>query len=249
MDFIKWIIPFINEGGKKLEVIGFDNAGKYDCFTKAIEKYRWPLNRNGLGFNETLELFKTWRNKLTDKDQHHLLKTCKEIFGWGGILKTESIEEIGDLNYFLKHMNQKLSQDEIIIYDLNPNYISSGFTKIYAALNENFVMYDGRVGAALCYFIRKYLEGKGEHKLPLELMFGWGLGRSEKNRNPSSETLRFKEITANRTIHFISNIKASWLLETIAKDKAIVIPIAKNPAEKVFALQTALFVLGEELPI
>jgi hypothetical protein len=201
---------------------------------------------------------------LESLEQAQLLKSCKKILKWGGILQVGRLEKINNLRFFLDHMNKKLSQEEIIIYDLNSSYISSGFTKIYAALNENFIMYDGRVGAALCYLIRSYLVRKYSEnknnvnttKLPAELKFGWSWGMGDigkrKNRNPNDDKSsfeKFEEITErNRDLHFISNIKANWLLNLIAENKKVIIPQADNHSEKVFALQTALFVLGEKIP-
>lgn len=258
-DFIRWLIPFINGSENKLKLIDLHYGGKYNNFNEAIYKYKWPLKSNGLNFKETTEKFAIWREKLKSSDQEQLLNTCKEILKWGRIPNHKKLESIKNLHFFLNHMNQKLSQDEIIIYDLNSSYINSGFTKIYAALNETFIMYDGRVGAALCYLIRSYLERDGKNKkaaiktmLPAELNFGWGWGMGEvdkrKNRNPNSDKStyeKFEEIEKNRELHFISNIKANWLLEIIAQDKAVEII---DCTEKVFALQTALFVLGENLP-
>ena len=60
--------------------------------------------------------------------------------------------------------------------------------------------------------------------------------------------IKFKEITTHRDLHFISNIKANWLLEYIAKDESIALLNIKEYPKRVFALQTALFVLGEEIP-
>ncbi|HPI31206.1 MAG TPA: hypothetical protein PLB59_12940 [Bacteroidales bacterium] len=119
-------------------------------------------------------------------------------------------------------------------------------------------MYDGRVGAALCYMIRTYLESennnlteKKEHDDELKFGWNWGQGNPEtrKNRDPNnrnSSLVKFEEITErNRELHFISNIKANWLLELIAEK--VEIPEIENK-EKAFALQTAFFMLGEKIP-
>jgi hypothetical protein len=110
-------------------------------------------------------------------------------------------------------------------------------------------MYDGRVGSALCYLVKKYLEEKNINIVPKELEFGYGQGRSDnKNRNPNNpnSTLHFSDITSSRRIHFVSNIKANWLLRSIAEK--VDLPGIASAYDKTFALQTALFVLGEKIP-
>lgn len=249
LNFIDWLIPFI-EGTRNLSEINFDYKGQYTNFSTIITGYNWK----NLNFGKTVEQFTTWRKDLESSNQDELLTTCSAILKWGGILQANRLEKIADLRFFLDNINAKLSKNEIIIYDLNPNFINSGFTKIYAALNEKFIMYDGRVGAALCYFIQSYLNSdvylnENKKEIPLELNFGWSKGMGEKNRNPNatnSSFEKFEEITErNRELHFTSNIKANWLLETIAPK--VKLPEIKND-DKVFALQTALFMLGEDVP-
>lgn len=95
----------------------------------------------------------------------------------------------------------------------------------------------------MCYLVRNFLEENHIGTIPSELLFGWGQGRGDKSRNPNNDEYKFTSITQNRNLHFESNIKASWLLENIAiKEQNKEIP------KRIFELQTALFVLGEELP-
>ena len=256
-EFVKWLIPFIG-GERNLEEIGLHYNGKYKNFIEAIEKYQWGKGEwKDKSFKNTFDRFNEWGKKLNAKNSTNdeLLKICIEILKWGGGAKLLNSNkkklEKENLSDFFAKMNKILDRDklaEIKISDLNSKYISSGFTKIYAALNENFIMYDGRVGAALCYLIRFYLQENNKFELPYELVFGYGLAMGKQNRNPNSaanKTILFKEISSHRDIHFISNIKANWLLELIANQ--VTLPQIKEK-EKIFALQTALFVLGEDLP-
>lgn len=258
--FIKWLIPFI-DGKRNLSEIGLQYNGKYKNFNEAIEKYQWGKGElKDLSFKNTFDRFDEWGKKLNAKNStnEELLNTCVEILKWGGgakLLNSNKTKlEKENLRIFFTKMNNIFEGDELTeikVSDLNPNYISSGFTKIYAALNENFIMYDGRVGAALCYLVRFYLQENNLLELPDELSFGYGLAMGKQNRNPNSntnKTIQFKEISSHRNIHFISNIKANWLLEFIAKDTTVKITQTKEGTEKIFALQTALFVLGYDIP-
>ncbi len=245
LDFISWLVPFIS-GENKLVDLGFD----FNNFNDAILSYKWGKGKLKEKFEDTYIKFGTFRTNLRSSNEPEIINTCLEILRWGGVLahNEEKIKRRIYLKEFLSNINNFLSQEEIIIDDLNPNHINSGYTKIYSALNENFIIYDGRVGAALCYLIRKYLESRKEYVVPAELIFGWGIGQGKKQRDPSSNVFKFKEITANRDIHFISNIKANWLLESIAKNQALNLLNTKEYSKRIFALQTALFVLGEKLP-
>lgn len=242
-DFIEWFYLLINENSK-LNTIYADYDNLYEC----IKNYKWQKD---LSFNNTLNRFKEWRRRLETSDESECKNICIEILKWGGVSSgnAQKIEKITSMKNFLKANTDIVSKCEITIDDFNTNYMSSGFTKIYTASNEDFIMYDGRVGSALCYLVKKYLEEKNISKVPKELEFGYGQGRSEnKNRNPNhlNSSLHFSDITSSRRTHFISNIKANWLLRSIAEK--VDIPGVTSINDKTFALQTALFVLGEKIP-
>lgn len=243
--FTEWLIPF-TEGKRKISEIGFEY--EFNDFSGAIKSYDW----NGIKFEQTVNQFKKWRTELQSSNQTELENTCEMILKWGGggKLVSRTMEKLKqeDVRDLLDRMNNIFDQDKIKIGELNPYYISSGFTKIYAASNEKFIMYDGRVGAALCYFIRNYLEENKIDSLPDELIFGFGLAMGKQNRNPNKKGVKpnlFKEISNNRTNHFVSNIKANWLLESMSPQVSLK-GISDN---KVFALQTALFMIGKDLPV
>ncbi len=244
-EFISWLVPFI-KGEKDLRQIDY----KYCSFIEAINDYGY----NKESFNETYKMFEDYRNAYSTLTEEKLKDECIKILKWGGVMprnkkKIELKAKMGQLKEFLSNIYKIINSDEIIIDDLNTNFINSGFTKIYTAFYENFTMYDGRVGSALCYLIKNYLIEKNDNKLPIELIFGWGQGRSDNfKRNPNIGSILFKfpEITQNRTIHFVGNIKTNWLLKKISEITELV--EYKDEQEKIFALQTALFVLGEKIP-
>ncbi len=259
--FVKWLIPFIN-GEEKLLKIGLNyNHKSYNCnyenFKDVINKYHWD---DDTCFHYTYNRFMDWRFKFKNStSREELLNICKQILEWGGVVSSNynKLQQKDSLDIFLNNMKELFDKIEISISELveNKENINSGFTKIYTAFNDNFIMYDGRVGATMCYLIRSYYTEKKENaeqiknnKPPLELIFGYGLGKdngTKNNRNPSNELMRFSNISSDRKLHFISNIKANWLLELIANQ--INIPQIKAE-EKVFALQSALFMLGKDLP-
>lgn len=69
-------------------------------------------------------------------------------------------------------------------------FINSGFTKLYSLLVDDFIMYDGRVGAALGMLGRIYAEEVGLNKIPASIEFSFGSGRTSPstiNKSKGSE--------------------------------------------------------------
>jgi hypothetical protein len=243
--FIKWLLPYIIED-KNLQKLGYS----FKSFIDAVEKYEWGNGNQKDNFEKTYQRFFEVRNKYKNFTDEELKKKCLDILKWGGVLASnkDKIQVRADLREFLNKVIEQVNKNEIIIYDLNPNYINSGFTKIYTSIDENFQMYDGRVGSSLCYLIKNYLSENNIIELPPELLFAYGIGRGQQNRNPSKKTdnIKFPEITQNRMLHFISNIKANWLLNNIAEKTEFLNIECLH--KKAFALQSALFILGVEVP-
>lgn len=242
--FIKWLGPFLS-GEKSLMDLGYS----YKNFEDLIHQCKWP-KKNPEDFEKTYQRFASYREEFNTGNESMIRKNCFDVLDWGGVAATNKakIKIQPSMKTFIENVIALANQDKIIAYDLNPNYINSGFTKIYTASDEKFIMYDGRVGSALCYLILNYLDTKENPQLPEELKFGYGIGRGNQERNPTinKQINIFPEITRDRNVHFISNIKANWLAEAIVKTHKLV---AGDDAKNIFAFQSALFVLGEETPV
>ena len=64
-------------------------------------------------------------------------------------------------------------KDEIII-------MNSGFTKIYSLYINDFIIYDSRVGAALCYLVKLYCIEQKQGGVPSLLKFAYGDARNRR---------------------------------------------------------------------
>lgn len=142
--------------------------------------------------------------------------------------------------------------------DFGPR-MSSFHSRIYATLLPDFITYESRVCAALCYFIRQYCISR-DIKLPKELQLGslqgWGKTKKDKGRDASWNGNVFQRLDTmkkrpmrERTFAN-SNVLASWAVaEAIRKAKANKKGSAwlegPYPIRKV---EAALFMLGAELP-
>lgn len=238
IDFINFLLEYIIG---KTTCIGYNNE-VFPSFSDSIHGYKWKNDC----FKTTYEKFLKWREKIHKVDDKELVDLCIEILGWGGVLPSNSkkVENATNLRARLSEIKKINNSNIINLIQLNEQHISSGFTKIYAVYDSSFIMYDGRVGSALCCFVKSFLQNRSETLIPLELRFGYGLGRSKKyNRNPNNGNFKFPEITRNKKEHFISNIKLNWLLKSIAEKGYPEAYCDIN--KKMFAIQSALFSLGK----
>lgn len=97
--------------------------------------------------------------------------------------------------------------------------MNSGWTKYYSLALPDFVIYDGRVGAALGLLVRKYLESLDcrvqPESVPESLSFKWASGRGENYRNPSSNEYAFSKLSHSRRgmkEWANVNVRANWIL-------------------------------------
>jgi hypothetical protein len=142
------------------------------------------------------------------------------------------------------------------VFGLN---LDSGTTKIYSLLAKNFIIYDSRVGAALCMLVRAWhgVNLSKENELTEALKFTWGSARKKIDGNRTTETrdpnngkrprlLNFYEAKKIDPIkRFSDNVHSSWLLSTILeKNEACggFISLAEN--QRIHAFESALFMIG-----
>lgn len=136
--------------------------------------------------------------------------------------------------------------------------MTSNLSRIYSLLIDDFLAYESRVVATLCYFVREFCLEKGI-KLPAELQFyrlqGWGKDKKVNERNASWGDNIFPSLDAvkkqpKRESEFAkSNSLASWVCM-----RAIEIALERpegqwlkgdRPLRK---LQAAFFMMGARLP-
>ncbi len=193
----------------------------------------------------------------TNKDNDACMKACSMILKWGGVLGSEKRGNKNNLNKMegylasylqkaQKYFNHKSTLSNS--YKLNVNgeekalIMNSGFTKIYSLLCDDFIIYDGRVGAALGLLVRKFLEANSRTSIPESLSFHYGKGRNSKvNRNPSSQQLAFKSLSSSSAVHIRNNLKANWIIKNLDLDSVNGFSDQSNPS---LAFESALFMIG-----
>jgi hypothetical protein len=144
---------------------------------------------------------------------------------------------------FLKDIKQKIkdyknTKNTDCLKDLECN---SGFSKIYSLYIDDFIIYDSRVAAALCYLIKLFCDEKGK-SIPNDLMFEIPESKPSKSDPDRRIVCGFNFITDEKN-YLLWNIKASNLLKEVlktTKSKFNKIP----QKERLRALEAALFMIG-----
>ncbi len=215
------------------------------------------------------------------------LSCCKEILNWG-IGTDERIRQRRIASDIRNVVNENLHNylREVMNYFGNPHLtttssfkygninrlqMDSGTTKIFSLVCDNFVIYDGRVGAALGYLVRCWaLDVK--QQVPTCLRFRWGgsdtrnsrtLPIVEQKRNPnpivqnSAHTLQrnghsiFPRI-GPRTNRLQWNIYANWLCQELLRrdgkrpveEQSRFSTNIANGGTRLHAFEAALFMIG-----
>lgn len=244
------------------------NQYKFHSIYDAYQKYAWNfkcVDEN----NKTIEGYTLAESTKALNNVKHLLaesierndyemcqSACLQVLKWGGVLnKNQDIIFQLDTDIIAYMTNARTILAHIETIDerkLSTLHMGSGFSKIYALLLDDFVIYDSRVGAALCFLIRKYCEENKISQVPTVLQFSWALARGKScpivynPRNPGNSKYHFPVFTTNKTRHFSDNIKANWLLQLILDSTSSQFSDLPK-AEQLRALESALFMIGYQV--
>ncbi len=240
----------------------------------AYQKYWWPFEfecpalgrkvSGSEGLSSSLdyltELANIFRPAVEKGDVEATINCALSVLDWGGVLGKNRARVIAmgrDICGNLAYISEKLKMNTVRLGENQDIHINSGFTKIYSLLVDDFIMYDGRVGAALGLLGRLYCQETGLVKIPQEIEFSYGRGQEApggmtgpNRRNPSTAAFRLPEFTGNRQRHLDDNIKAGWLLKDLAdkvSSKFNDLPQSPPLNERLTALQSALFMIGYDV--
>ena len=214
-------------------------------------------------FEDTYHRFIEWRKYIVNAATSY--RVCTEILKWGGSpivwgnqKHIDALQDEHRLHDHLMKAKEVLNKDTISHDELKGFRFSSGFTKIYTCLSDNFLMYDSRVSAAFCRLVLLFLIDQKRTSLPAEFVFtyGMGMGSSSNNRNPhlldypnysAYSKIKFKRLYENTQLGLHSNIKFNWIISNLAQHPQFNCWTDKGIPEKMFRLQTGLFMLGSDV--
>ena len=263
--FAGWLGERLDGAGSlKHSYINRKTGRLWDCDSlyDACIRYTWsftcsyPLGGGavkGKTLSENLELLRELRvllrTGMLSLNADLCLKTCKAILEWGGATagNVRALELLGeDICDYLMGANIALNTHKYRLGSL-PKYIraNAGYSKIYALLLDDFVMYDSRVAAGLCWLVRLFCEEQDLAAVPDTLSFVIGPYRSEAVRNPSTARHTFVEIGANPQSYMDSNMKANWLLKSVLEERTSKFRGFGDDA--LMALQAGMFMIGYDV--
>ena len=218
---------------------------EFDNLYTAHSNYSWTLNEDIEDFSKILI------KSLDESDEETCKLICLKILKWGGVYRGNS-NHINNLSptlcLYLKGVKFRLLADlSSLEYSLPSIHMSSGFSKIYSAYIEDFIIYDSRVAAAIGLFVVNYCKIAGIISIPNELQFAWLPGVGSQLRNPSCNEYYFPLLRRYKQGEYLeNNIRANWLITTIAKQtKSKFKSIDKHLRAR--ALEQALFMIGYDL--
>jgi hypothetical protein len=273
LDFIAWTEERLDQRGSFTHTYCMKKPMQiWECHSiySAFENYCWPFTYKdpdtgekvqGLTFNDSMasltKLSAGLKRSIADNDVEACRNHCFSILDWGGVLAKNDIK----INQLGENICRYLSDVKILFssdlscekYYHEPMIMNSGFTKIYSLYMDDFIIYDGRVGAALGLMVRKFLEDQAMVSVPKELSFAWGKGKesvykisNENKRNPGNEKYKFPELLNNPKRHAENNIRANWLLRAMIDQTESSFRALQNEVQ-LRALEAALFMIGYQV--
>jgi hypothetical protein len=263
---------FIHSYYIRKKKINWSSNSIYDAHEKYNWKFKCPMPNGGLrqgsSYIENQEVLDNFslhlRRSLEEGDNDRLKEVMKGILKWGGVLGNKNkgnysrIEKMKCPVDYLHAARNLVNMERFDLRQIddiiaNGIYINAGFTKIYSVLIDNFIIYDSRVGAALGLLVRKYLEAERLQNLPPSLDFSWAPGREQSpmqigldRRNPSINHFQFRKFSSNIRIHWLDNIRGSWLVSTVANRTRFADDCGNsNTASR--RMEAALFMIGYDV--
>jgi hypothetical protein len=238
---------------------------RWSCrgFHQAFTTYRWN-DKSWLQNKKQLGAFRSrLRQGLSSRDRDDVFQACTAILRWGGVWANNGrylerrrpviIQEI-------EHLADVLARDhEPTQLDIRRNpsdkstecRMNAGFVKIYSVLLDHFVIYDGRVGAALGLLTRQFCEQTGRTEVPASLRFAYGSPKEGLNptepkiRNPTNGNHRFPKLRNDPHQHTVQAMRASWFLRAAIESDAGPFTQGEDGFHEIAA---GLFMIGYDLP-
>ncbi len=263
-DFVNWVSPkldtnythnyFIDHRNSSWIKFNFGN-NYWNCTSiyDAYLKYHWE----GSSFAATSILLNGYeaslRTALANNNNTNIDLACRNILRWGGqrvfTRNYEWIQKLPNLsNYFnanIAALNPiTFNDDKILVRANGVDRFNAGFTKIYSLCIDNFIIYDSRVGLALCNLISQFLIANGITNIPNELHFKIPPGSSAKRHPRLINGFAFGKTNGSISQYQICNLRSTWLFEKILQNNPNSLFNTLPNAQRIRALEAAFFMIG-----
>jgi len=268
--FIDWLANHI----AKSEEIQISNSFKtaktkqnfhFKSLEDALLQYQWGFQKidnlfkkgNTYPENElALSCLESGLKSAVQKQDVQALKiACINVFKWGGVVNGNQkwaendpeniLKEISKIKTIIEKSDDTLNQSPF------PFRFNAGMTKVYSLLLPNFVIYDSRVAGTLAWLITCWSKFEGCENIPEELRFACmdpkeGVNSIHKKiRNP--DKLIFPKLNNSALQHAIWNMRASWILESVAEKISHFENAFHQKKNPMRALEAAMFMWGYDL--
>lgn len=203
------------------------------------------------------------RDAVQNGDNERCYLICCMILKWGGVLGSDmkgNKRSLCVLKPYLTDYLQAIQDYFNASPELSSRYevqfkgrvekirMNAGYTKIYALLCDDFIIYDGRVGGALGLLVRLYLDSVTDRKydkVPEDIAFYYGKAKNNKvNRNPSKDNYVFRSLSNQAAVHIRNNIKANWIVSALDLTDQTEFSKQQDPFR---AIEAALFMIGYKI--
>jgi len=264
-EFVGWLVDRLDRPGSlRHAYINKTTYARWECHSlyDAALKYSWKFScvhpitgatLQGHTLQDSLELLRELRvllrGSLLASDPALCLKICKAIVEWGGVAsQIKSIEALGaNICEYLVQASLRFDITKFRTTSLpRQGRMSLGFSKVYALLLDDFVMYESRLAAALCLLVRRFCKEYSLPAVPACLAFCLIPHRGPTNRDPSTNVYRFITVT-DQSGYMDNSMQASWLLKTVLEHGRLS-KLSSYKADALVALTAALFMIGYEVP-
>jgi hypothetical protein len=250
--------PFVHRYRDRRNGIEWTCSTLHDAFTT----YRWK-GENWAANKRQLDDFRDQlRSAVAAGDETRATSISEQVLRWGGVwarngeyLANRRGAWIAELTHMCRVLGRSCEPCTVDLRLVESDArtacrLNAGFVKVYSVLLDHFVIYDGRVGAALGLLVRNFCRQANHPIVPGALAFAYGAPKEaeqpkeRKLRNPSHETLTFPKLRNDPRFHAAQAIRANWLLKAALDAERG----AFSPAEDGFhELAAALFMIGYDL--
>lgn len=260
--FSRWLGERLDRPGSFRHEYSFRKLGlAWDCDSlhSAFGSYRWPLFGDKTSFRDNEAQLKNLQDRLRralrEEDTGETVETCKEIIHWGRV----SGGNRGWIEVNRQSLVKMLKADGALIQQAPSeaelrarlHRFNSGFAKIHALYLEDFIIYDGRVGAALGELVGRWALKEGLEAIPELLRFPWGMpkegpkAKAPKRRQPFFRGMPgpYPRLSQDAGLHALWAIRASWLLKRVLRD----FRSKFDGGGSLRKLEAALFMVGYDL--
>ena len=239
---------FVRNEASIEELTFLEFADQYHYKGKSLQETQAELN----------PLMQSMQEALRTHDNSTMLSRCLRTLIWGKVTNSAStnwLVDAFDNNLLTTELSRglaALTQDsyaKLEIFHENKIRSDSALTKIYAFLDANSVIADGRAFAALCLIAKASLESNGYDQVVKELDFTVDRSTTVKRRkrDPSKENFKFSTKTTGYP-HAIANLHTNWILGTIAADPEVQTWLNVNTTEQTIRkIEAGLFMIGKDI--